>query len=92
MSPKHARAKLANDFRPIASSLNLFYEICPDMIFIRLAGPLEGAQPAEQRGFQHGRRIEEHLITAYYSQPCNRQLFASFSADISCQPRLVENF
>ena len=36
MSPKHARAKMANDFRPIAS-LNLFYEICPYMIFIRLA-------------------------------------------------------
>ena len=59
MLPKHGRAKVPAEYRPIASIRIFAY-----MILGRVEALLEAAQPEEQDGFRSGRRIEEHLVTA----------------------------
>ena len=63
MLPKHGRAKVPAEYRPIAS-IRLLYKTFAYMILGRVEPFLEAAQPEEQHGFRSGRRIEEHLVTA----------------------------
>ena len=60
--PKHGRAKVSAEYRPIAS-IRLLYKTFAYMILLRVEPCLEAAQPEEQHGFRSGRRIEEHLVT-----------------------------
>ena len=63
MLPKHGRAKVPAEYRPIAS-IRLLYKTFAYMILGRVEPVLEAAQPEEQHGFRSRRRIEEHLVTA----------------------------
>ena len=63
MLPKHGRAKVPAEYRPIAS-IRLLYKTFAYMTLGRVEPVLEAAQPEEQHGFRSRRRIEEHLVTA----------------------------
>ena len=62
MLAKFRSAKLPSDFRPIASVRTL-YKVFTYMVLARVEPVLEANQPEEQHGF-HGRRLEEHLVSA----------------------------
>ena len=43
----------------------MFYKVFAYMVLARIEPALEAAQPEEQNGFRSGRRLEEHVVTAF---------------------------
>ena len=57
---KRSKARMAADI----ANIRLMYKIFACMLLGRMEANLEAAQPEEQHGFRHGRRIDEHLLPA----------------------------